>query len=209
MLGILPAASVIIASMLLLTAAGAQETRSQLQMLQEMYKEGLISKDVYEQKQRAILDTGQNGPPSAGRSPGPVQPVDIGPTNGATFSPPPSSRSAPQRRTTPIQIDWGKLPSKFTIENIRYDGGQQIFFDYVAKVDIDYPIGAYVQVNFFNEKNINLGRGFFGFDPDRSARNYRFSKGERGTGSIILPVSEREAETFMNKVTTIVIIGGG
>ena len=59
-----------VAFLLLLTATtNAQDPRAQLQLLQEMYKEGLITKDVYEQKQREVL--------------GAIIPVPNGPATGA------------------------------------------------------------------------------------------------------------------------------
>lgn len=60
-----------VALMLLLGSAAAQDARSQLQLLQQMYKEGLITKDVYEQKQRDILGTiSPNAGPSRSASNG-------------------------------------------------------------------------------------------------------------------------------------------
>jgi hypothetical protein len=57
--------------LLLCATTNAQDARAQLQLLQQMYKEGLITKDVYEQKQREVLGAMipvPSNPPSGGKS---------------------------------------------------------------------------------------------------------------------------------------------
>ena len=68
--------------MLIFGTANAQDARSQLQLLQQMYQQGLISKDIYEQKQREILGTTNANPgpaePPIGEMHGPPEPGAAG-----------------------------------------------------------------------------------------------------------------------------------
>lgn len=94
-----------IACVLLFTPANAQDAHSQLQLLQQMYKEGLITKDVYEQKQREVLgiinpSPNSTVPPSSATN----RPSEAGPKGAGP------SRSASERGADLPEVDIGDIP---------------------------------------------------------------------------------------------------
>jgi hypothetical protein len=117
-----------VALMLLFGVANAQDARSQLQLLQRMYKEGLITKDVYEQKQREVLGAGK---PSAEDEP-------------PTVSPRPGSRPLPsgERESADTRMTFGDVdnvhPDKTKDFELTFSNGVVHVENYSGNLDSSY-----------------------------------------------------------------------